>query len=74
MQNVKEAIKNQQKPSKAHTFMFSWKEWKFIPEDETVNIDQLLRAKAQVVQESTFLQIYCFAVEIHNLIMELSRE
>lgn len=30
--------------------MFSWKEWKFIPQEETVNIDQLLCAKAQAVQ------------------------
>lgn len=53
--------------------MFCWKEWRFLSEVETANIDQLLCAKAQAVQKSTFLQI-CFEVERCNLIMELSHE
>lgn len=51
--------------------MFFLKEWKFLSERK---IDQLLCAKAQAVQESTFLQTYCFAAERCNLIMELSHE
>lgn len=54
--------------------MFFWKEWKFLSEVETANIDQLLCAKAQAVQQSTFLQIYCPAVKRCNLIMEFSHE
>lgn len=50
--------------------MFFWKEWKFLSEVETANIGQLLCAKAQAVQESTFLQIYCSAVERCNVIMK----
>lgn len=54
--------------------MLFCKEWKFLSEVETANIDQLLCAKEQAVQESTFLQIYCCAVERYNLIIELSCE